>query len=138
MTPDEARRCAIAIADTWPHGKLSIERWVEPLERLDVEPARATYRWLRDHAEHAPTVAAFLAKHRELHASTTSRLREPCELCDGTGWEEITTQRQGHPHPTTGVIPCRCTNGQANRDIHRNVLEHNDRELAHYREDHAA
>lgn len=126
MTPDEARKVAIAIADTWPQARIAIERWAEPLQRLDIDQARNTYRHLRDNEDRAPTIAQFLAKNRELHATTTSHHREPCALCDSTGWQSVTVHREGHPYPTSGVIPCRCTNGQQMRDSHRRAIEAND------------
>lgn len=129
MTPDEARKVASAIADTWPGRGPSIERWIEPLQRHTLDDARTTYRWFRDNAEHPPSIAQFLAKHRELHTATAQRLREPCATCDGTGWEQITVQRPGYPHETSGVVPCRCTNGRSVDDAHRRAVEHNETEL---------
>lgn len=130
MTPTEARNVAIAIADTWPNGHINIERWVEPIGRLEIDDARTTYRWLRDHTETAPTIAGFIAKNRELgnhHAA--GPLRTPCMICDGTGWESITVHRPGHPHPTSGVKPCRCSNGQAVTPGYHRALDDNDRTL---------
>ena len=124
MTPDEARKVAIALADTWPHAGIVPERWVEPLGRLDIDQARATYRAARDTFERAPSVAQFLAKHRELHPPhRNQRHREPCFICDGLGWEHVERQRPGHANPTSGVVPCRCTNGRQHDDMHRRMLD---------------
>ena len=128
MTPDNARNAASKFADTWP-GRIRVEIWTEVLEHYDVNEARETYRHLRDTSEHAPTIAAFKTQHRLLHphGERTEGRRTECNLCGGTGWDEITVQRPNYPTPTVGVAPCRCSNGNANRAVHAKILEDLDR-----------
>ena len=62
-----------------------------------------------------------------------------CELCGGDGWRSvpaIVAHDPKHCRPTEerpcschAVEPCRCTAGQANVDVRRRIIEHNDREL---------
>ena len=134
MTPDNARTAAAKFADTWP-GKIRVEIWTEVLEPLDVAQVRETYRRLRDTAEHAPTPAAFRTLHRSMHGGhdTTPAHREPCAICDGSGWETVTVQRPDYPHPTSGVLPCRCTNGRQYIEPHRRAIEANEKALTPYR-----
>ena len=130
MTPDEADNIATQLTRIWPNARITPGVWQEPLRRLDPEHAQTTLKALRDTDEHAPTIARFLARHREIHQATTAeRPRTPYTICDGLGWEIINVNRPHHPHTTTGVIPCRCANGQPNLEPHRRTIHHNDQAL---------
>lgn len=135
MTPEQADRAAAAIAETWPAAKISPSRWVESLTRLDYDQALATYRDLRDTRTDPPTIALFLARNRELHTRRAEHFRDPCAICDGTGWQRRTVTRPDYARlvaheitdPDTGetrtekfvelipyeaVQPCDCSNGR--------------------------
>ena len=135
MTPDNARAAAAKFADTWP-GKIRVEIWTEVLEPHDVAQVRDTYRRMRDTFEHAPTPSAFRTLHRSMHGGTIDdepAHRQPCAICDGIGWETIEVQRPNYPYPTSGVIPCRCSNGNQYRAGHQRGVEANDKQLAQFR-----
>lgn len=133
MTPAEADNLAFDLATSWPRA-LAAHVWADSIGHLDASQTRATLRTLRADPNintlHGPSVGQFLAEHRRLHATNTDHYRTPCAICDGLGWEQITVQRPGHPHPTTGVVPCRCSNGRQHEQAHRLALEHNRNELA--------
>lgn len=123
MNTDEANEIATQIARIWPNDRINTSAWIEPLQRLEPGPARRTVRDLRDTSDKAPTIAAFIRRHRELnHVTGPATHRIECDICGGNGWETITVQRPNYPIPTTGVIPCRCTNGRTIEASHAGII----------------
>lgn len=129
MTPDEAAGLARTITESWPGRGASRDAWEARLESLDFDAALDTVARLVDTEPDPPSIARFIAAYRAGLAPAIRYLHEDCALCGGTGWEEITVQRPNYPHPTTGVVPCRCSRGRANEGAHLRAVEHNETEL---------
>jgi hypothetical protein len=128
MTPTEATSLADTLTRAWPKTGVAHEIWMAALNPLEFTPALNAIAALVDTFDQPPSVVAFKAAYRG-QTPAARPLREDCSRCDGTGWEEIEVHRNGHPGPTTGVVPCKCSNGKANDDAHRRAIEHNDLEL---------
>lgn len=126
MTPENARAVTAKIREIWPFSKILDSIWLEVLETLDVARTRDAIRYLRDNDPHAPSVARFRQAYREQGTAQQANERTPCVICDGAGWETITSNRPGWPYATSGVVPCRCANGQQYRDGHRRAVAAND------------
>lgn len=129
MTPDQAAALAQTLTQSWPGRGVASDVWRGRLETLDYDAARTTVVRLIDTCEQPPSVAQFIAAYRSVVTPARLRYQEPCSICDGTGWEQITVQRPNYPMPTTGVVPCRCTNGRTVDEAHRRAVDANDHEL---------
>lgn len=129
MTPDQAAALAQTLTQSWPGRGVATDVWRGRLETLDYDDARTTIVRLIDTFENPPSVAQFIASYRATATPTRARYLEPCAICDGTGWEQITVQRPNYPTQTTGVVPCRCTNGRTIDEAHRRAVDANDHEL---------
>ena len=129
MTRDQAVQLAVIITDGWPGNGASPAMWADKLEPLDPGTCGLIIDHLLNTEERPPAWARFYAEYRSRRPSKHQQFRQPCDRCDGTGWEQIEVHRNGYPHPTTGAVPCRCTNGKQTIDAHRRAVEHNDAEL---------
>lgn len=129
MTPAEAHALARTLATSWPGRGVPVDTWAPALEPLDYRPALDAIVHLVDTREEPPSVASFKAAYRACATPLRTYLREDCARCGGTGYETIEVQRPGYPVPTSGVVPCRCSNGRAVSDAHRRAVEHNEHEL---------
>jgi hypothetical protein len=129
VTPTEAQALARTLAGSWPRRGVDEATWAPILEALDYGPALDTVVRLVDTTEHPPSVTAYRAAYRATLAPGLRYLREDCARCDGTGFEFIEIHREGHPFPTSGVVPCRCSEGKRHDDAHRAAIEHNEHEL---------
>ena len=128
MTPTDAANVTAMIVETWQGGPAE-HVWVNALTKLELIPAIETYEHLRETDERPPSIARFFAAHKARTTPRHEALHAPCVTCAGLGWESVTTQHTGHPHPTSGVKPCRCTNGQAVSAGYHRALDDNDRAL---------
>jgi hypothetical protein len=135
MTPTEADQLAYDISTSWPKA-LAPHVWAEAITHLDHQQARHTLRTILLNTDinqiYGPSIGQYLAEHRRIHTTTNTTQRTPCTICDGLGWQTFTTQRPGHPHTTTGVMPCRCTNGNQYQTGYRNAIDHNRALIAQY------
>lgn len=143
MTPTEARALADTLARGWPTKGVPADIWQPALEPLDYDAALEAIMQLIDTRDTPPSILSFRAAYNAARAPKIARLREPCDICGGSGWEQIAVHRDGYPHPTSGVVPCRCSNGRIVDAAHRRALEHNADELRRTRplnatEEHAA
>jgi hypothetical protein len=50
-----------------------------------------------------------------------------CPSCPGDGWATERELRNGHVYET--VRPCACGAGRQHDDVHRRIVEHNEREM---------
>jgi len=103
------------------------------------------------------TIANLVAHLPQRERTPAAAPGPACELCDGTGWVESPPERAHRPsvctprpakpctcnptderpcncNPTKAidchchaVEPCRCTTGRRATDVHRSIVEHNDR-----------
>ena len=135
MTRDECARLVNLIVSTWPSG-VKGHVWTDTLGDLEYDIARTAYLKLRDEAERPPPVARFVAVYRAERTALKAidEHIDICQLCDGTGWIDVTDDRRHafHCHePDTchchAVDTCLCTIGQAMRPVHAAILEHNRR-----------
>lgn len=140
MTPDNVARIVNQIVSTWPAG-VKGHVWTDVLASLEYDLARRAYIELREHEERPPTVARFLASYHAERHSTSTDGPEYCELCGGDGWVASPQSRahnprtcqpdEDHPCRCHAVEPCRCTTGRRRVDVHRRIVEHNDRQPWH-------
>jgi len=136
MNPNDCARLVNLLVSTWPSG-VKGHVWTDTLGALDYDPARSAYVSLRDSEERPPSVARYLAAYRAERALDDTHDAAYCELCGGDGWATSPPERAHNPRtcrPTpdrpcmcTAVEPCRCSAGQANRDVHRRIIEANER-----------
>ena len=124
MTPNEATNLAETITKAFPGRGVDHQVWTVVLEPLDYQQALTAVVALVETLERPPAVAAFKAAY---HAQRPTRghYQSDCELCFGSGWEQIETQRAGHL-VASGVVPCKCSAGHANQDAWSRALDHND------------
>jgi hypothetical protein len=129
VTPEQANTLAHTMTGSWPRHGVAHDTWAAKFGPLDYDDVLAVIGRLVDTTDQPPSVAQFIATHRAHVTPTRIRHMEPCAICDGLGWESITVHRPNHPYPTSGVIPCRCSNGRNVRDAHQRAVDANDTEL---------
>lgn len=109
MNTVEADDLAKRIINTWRSGP-PLDVWREELHRLDAGTAGTAYAKLRRTAEHAPSIAKFLAEYHALHTVDTP---EPdCGDCDRTGWVQAEDRIMPDERRYSQVKPCRCAHGR--------------------------
>jgi len=133
----ETARLVNLLISTWPAGVKGYV-WTDTLGPLDHDPALAAYLELREHDERPPSVARYLAAYHAQRARTDDPPTS-CQICDGTGWEELDHPAAHNPltchpddeHPCacTAVRPCRCSAGRRRALAHRSIVEFNARAL---------
>ena len=119
-------RISHKLATSWPRSSISADAWIEELAELDGPRAEEAARHLVRTAEHAPSIAQFLAAYRATRG-TADRYAFECPHCCNTGW---VTDRD-HPNHWPGelervpplnsdgscncnaVRPCQCDHGKA-------------------------
>jgi hypothetical protein len=113
MNPEEAKRLAVRIANSW-HGGPNIEAWTEELLDMDAGTAGTTFIRLRRDLDHAPSIANFWRTYRTLVTPANEAL--PCNNCDGTGWVSappVVRVINDRPHEYRQATPCPyCAQGQ--------------------------
>ena len=129
MTPDQAATLAGLITRAFPGRSVAADIWQMRLEADDFNTARDAIARLIDTSEQPPSVSRYIAVYRSLAAPTGFRYAEPCSICDGTGWESVEVQRPNYPVRTTGVVPCRCSNGRNVEPGHTRAVALNDATL---------
>lgn len=129
MTPEQAATLAATMTSSWPRTGVAHDTWTAKFTPLDYDATLTTIGRLVDTCENPPSVAQFIAAYRASATPARLRYQAPCAICDGTGWEQITAQRPNYPMQTTGVVPCRCTNGRTIDEAHRRAVDANDHEL---------
>lgn len=129
MNPTEAAQLADTLTRSWPQRGVDPDVLATKLATMDYLPALNAIAALADREERPPSIAQFSAEYRAHAAPLRTYLREDCARCGGSGWEIIETQRPGYPTPTTGVVPCRCSNGRLVTEAHQRAVEHNETEL---------
>jgi hypothetical protein len=122
----EASQLADKICHTWPKGLIEMDTWCEALEELMPAPADAALRNLRNTSDTMPSIAAFRAAYKSL-IGTAHTPRIECQTCGGDGWQSCSFEALGRTYD--GVKPCRCRAGDDNRDVHRRIIEENDKQL---------
>jgi hypothetical protein len=97
MNPEEAKRLAIRIVNSW-HGGPNVDEWASELAEMDAGTAGTTFIRLRRELNHVPSVAHFWHAYRQLVTPANEPL--PCDECDDSGW--ISAHTDAHDYAT----PC--------------------------------
>lgn len=126
MNPVDAEALALRIAQTWRAGPTQAV-WLDVLAELDQPRAEVAYRQLRNSADHAPSIAAFLAAYRALHTERHDLDGVHCDRCGGSG--EVTVYEQHGAYTYSAVGPCNCAAGVQRAPVLAGIVRHNDLEL---------
>lgn len=105
MTPDRANDLASRIARTWPTNKIDVLDWAEVLIDLDEAAATTAFVRLRRTEDKPPTIAGFCRAVDAVDHRPVGH-REPCVVCDGTGWVQVKQTELGNPDAYSAVAPC--------------------------------
>lgn len=137
MTGDQCAQIVNLLVSSFPTGPKG-HAWTDSLTELHPGPAMGAARELRDTSERTPTIAQYHAIYRR-HLAEARRTREAergvpptCQLCDGTGWTDITDERRHAAHCISSdtchchaAQPCRCSTGQRATVTHQAILDAN-------------
>lgn len=104
MTPEHAERVAMKLNQSWPRSNVTMIAWTTALVELDLARAEETCRQLVRTEEHAPSIARFLAKYRDLAGTAGPDPDGACAFCGDSGWVPD-TNHPGHWPGRPETIP---------------------------------
>lgn len=127
MTPDEAKRFADAMVDTWRNGPSArIWRDYAISEQLERDSAAAAFRWAKLERT-TITVATFHAAYSDVARRRVSTLANvtTCEQCDSSGLLIVEYEIDDHDRARTHAVACSCPIGEQREAMLTRVRELN-------------